>query len=83
MSVYSELHGARERLCRLQVRADEVERKVLGDVIEAIDRAGVMLCPQWSKYDEPPLPEVDAVKRSLYDEAFSALLSFPIQARSS
>lgn len=60
--LYLTLHGARERLCRLQVGASERVSGLADDVIVAIDRAGSTL-PQWSRFDRMPgMNEGDRVR---------------------
>lgn len=58
--LYLDLKGARERLCRAQTseRMNAFHREWLQGALDLIDTLGVWYCPQqWSKFDEPPVPE--------------------------
>lgn len=60
--MYLDLKGARERLCRAQVRLNtSAHREALGRAISEIDRVGVYWCPQWSRFDLPTVPEAGEV----------------------
>jgi hypothetical protein len=55
---YLDLKGARERLCRVQSHIRSVaHRSLLGEAIENVNRVGVFLCPQWSRFDDPELTD--------------------------
>lgn len=57
---YLNLHGARERLCRAQTFMHPQHITEVQAALDTIDRLGVFYAPQqWSKYDEPPMPEAD------------------------
>ena len=52
--VYSDLHAARERLCRAQVSVPSWWKSDLQTALDIIDQAGSALCPdRWSRFDQP------------------------------
>lgn len=52
------LKGCRERLCVVQTHvALQAQRDQLQTAIDCVDRVGVMVDPQWSKYAEPGVDE--------------------------
>jgi hypothetical protein len=60
--LYGDLHAARERLCRASTdkQVNAIHRQQLSEAVEIIDKLGVWYCPsQWSKFDEPPLPDTE------------------------
>lgn len=57
--MYGDLKGARERLARASTFMNAIHQKQLQATFDLIDTLGVWYCPQqWSKFDEPPVPEV-------------------------
>ena len=48
------LRSAREKLCVAQTNVEHYAHKQwLQDALDIIDRIGVMVCPDWSCFDEP------------------------------
>lgn len=60
--MYLRLKGIRERACQLQVLVEhDAHRADLQTVADIADRLGVFYAPQqWSRFDEPPLPEIES-----------------------
>lgn len=58
--IYLKLKGIREFACRLQVLMDHpAHRDELQTVCDIADRLGVWYAPdRWSRFDEPPMPNV-------------------------
>ena len=51
------LRSAREKLCVAQTDLPEQQhRDELQAALDTIDRLGVFYCPNWSRFDVPPLP---------------------------
>ena len=66
--LYLRLLGAREKLCAADVLLPTdsrglLHRRVLGDAVALIDRVASYHCPQWSKFDMPPLEDPDGGRR--------------------
>lgn len=55
--LYLDLKGAWERLCRSQVGLPATHGRMLGEAIERVDSVGAYHCPQWSRFDQPEVPE--------------------------
>jgi hypothetical protein len=52
------LRSAREKLCVAQTDVEHAShRQWLQEALDHVDRIGVFCCPDWSRYNQPPLPE--------------------------
>jgi hypothetical protein len=49
--IYLKLHGAREALCLVQMKAPRDLARLLDVALQHIDRVGADVCPQWSIFD--------------------------------
>ena len=59
--LYLDLKGILERANRAAVHVEhDAHRAALGEVASIVSMLGVFYAPaQWSRFDEPPLPDVD------------------------